>query len=403
LQLPPPQRTARLPDHAQVDVAADRVDIQGTLEALPGGVQSFVAQAHSSWATADDSRHRVNSPSNLIRSLNREFQVRTIKICMLAVGFFCSLGVVTSAGKDNPITEFPLPTEGHWCQGIVAGPDGNMWVTESKKHVIIRITPEGKTDEWVVPGAELLQGITVGADGNLWFTSPSDNTIRRISPKGELNGKFTIPTVVNNKLKSSFPRGIATGPDGNVWFAELYGNKIGRITPKGDITEFPVPTPESGPYAPAFDKNGKVWFCESTAHKVARLDPATGKVDEFPVPTAKCLPRDMITGPDGNLWFSENQADKIGRITLTGDVKEFPLPSGSRPVGLAVGQDGNIWFSGFGNSKIGRLKLDGKVTMFDIPTPKAQPFGLAAGPDSTIWFAAQSNRIGRLNVKAAGE
>jgi len=323
---------------------------------------------------------------------------------LLATGLFWTLGLALGAGANDPVTEFPLSSEGHRPQAIIAGPDGNLWVTDSGKHKIIRVTPDGKITEFVVPGANanLLQGITVGADGNLWFTSPSDNTIRRMSPKGEFNGEFKIPTTVDKSKVggSSFPRGIATGPDGNVWFAELHGNKIGRITPKGEITEFPVPTPDSGPYAPAFDKAGKVWFCESTANKVARLDPATGKVDEFPLPTAQCLPRDMTAGPDGNLWFSENQADKIGRVTPTGEVTEFPLPKGSRPVGLATGSDGNIWFSVFGMSKIGRLTPDGKVKMFDIPTRGAQPFGLAAGPDGNIWFAEQANRIGRLNIKS---
>jgi virginiamycin B lyase len=329
-----------------------------------------------------------------MRALNR-------LVCVFATGL-CSLSLAWAAGANDPITEFAISSEGHRPQAIIAGPDGNLWVADSGKHKIIRVTPDGKMTELVVPGANLLQGITVGSDGNLWFTSPSDNTIRRVSPKGEFNGEFKIPTTVDKSKVggSSFPRGIATGPDGNVWFAELHGNKIGRITPKGEITEFPVPTPDSGPYAPAFDKAGKVWFCESTANKVARLDPATGKVDEFPLPTAKCLPRDMTTGPDGSLWFSENQADKIGRVTPAGEIKEFPLPKGSRPVGIATGADGNIWFSGFGMAKIGRLTLNGKVTMFDIPTRSAQPFGLAAGPDGNIWFAEQANRIGRLNVKA---
>jgi virginiamycin B lyase len=111
----------------------------------------------------------------------------------------------------------------------------------------------------------------------------------------------------------------------------------------------------------------------------------------------------MTRGPDGNLWFSENQADKIGRITLKGEIKEFDLPKGSRPVGITAGPDGNIWFSGFGTSKIGRLTPEGKVTMFDIPTAKAQPFGITVGPDGNIWFAAQAKLIGRLDIKAAGK
>lgn len=174
-----------------------------------------------------------------------------------------SLAMAGNARADGPITEFVIPTEGHWPQGIVTGPDGNLWVTESRKRKIIRITPDGKITDFTVPGDKvlLLQGIAAGADGNIWFTSPSENAIRRITPKGEVNGDFKIPTTsgsLANAKDTSFPRGMGAGPDGNIWFAELGASKIGRITPKGEFTEFPLPTPNSGPYNPVFDKAGNV-------------------------------------------------------------------------------------------------------------------------------------------------
>jgi virginiamycin B lyase len=316
--------------------------------------------------------------------------------------------LTASAAPDDPVTEFSLASDGHRPQAIVAGPDGNLWVTEVLKKKILRVTPKGEITEFQVPGKDVgvLQGIAAGPDGNLWFTSREENAIRRVTPKGEFNGTFVIPSKAVKPTQftaGSWPRGIAAGPDGNVWFAEMAGNKIGRITPKGEITEFAVPTAESQPYGVAFDKKGNVWFTESGADKVGRLDPATGKIDEFKLPTAKALPRDIVLGPDGNLWFSENTIDKLGRVTPDGVVTEFPLPKGSRPVGVAVGGDGNIWYAGFGTGQVGRVTPEGKVMTFDLPTPKSQPFGMAAGPDGNVWFAEQANRIGRIDVKAAGK
>ncbi len=234
-------------------------------------------------------------------------------------------------------------------------------MVESKLRKVFRVTQAGKITEFVIPDttALLLQSITVGSDGQLWFTSPTDNTIRRVNTKGEFTGAFKIPTTTGKirEKNTSFPRGLAAGPDGNVWFAEMGGNKIGRITPNGEITEFPLPTPDSGPYVPAFDNSGRVWFAESTANKIARLDPATGKVDEFPLPSLNCLPRDMVTGTDGNLWFSENQADKLGRMTPEGELKEFPLPARGAGRSALVGprRIRRMWYSLFGNGMIGRL------------------------------------------------
>ena len=36
------------------------------------------------------------------------------------------------------------------------------------------------------------------------------------------------------------------GPDLALWFTETDANKIGRITPAGVITEFSIPTADSG-------------------------------------------------------------------------------------------------------------------------------------------------------------
>ena len=35
----------------------------------------------------------------------------------------------------------------------------------------------------------------------------------------------------------------------------------------------------------------------------------------------------ITTGPDGNLWFTEFGAGKIGRITPSGSITEFPIPT----------------------------------------------------------------------------
>src|SRR4051794_41116909 len=196
---------------------------------------------------------------------------------------------------DGPITEFPLSSEGHRPQAVVAGPDGNVWVTEVIKKKIIRVTPKGEITEFPVPGTGVgvLQGIAAGPDGNLWFTSREENTVRRMTTKGEFTGTFPIPSKAAKPDKfnaGSWPRGIAAGPDGNVWFAEMAAHKIGRITPDGTITEYAVPTAGGGPYGVVTGADKMIWFTESTAGKIGRLDPATGTITEFPLPDPKAFP-----------------------------------------------------------------------------------------------------------------
>jgi virginiamycin B lyase len=64
-------------------------------------------------------------------------------------------------------------------------------------------------------------GIAAGPDGNLWFTE-SLAGIGRVTPEGEIV-EFSIPTVGANAS------GIVAGPDGNLWFAESSGNRIAYI------------------------------------------------------------------------------------------------------------------------------------------------------------------------------
>jgi len=50
-------------------------------------------------------------------------------------------------------------------------------------------------------------------------------------------------------------------------------------------------------------------------------------VTEFPIPTLNSGPYDIVSGPDGNLWFTEDSENKIGRITPAGVITEFTIPT----------------------------------------------------------------------------
>ena len=196
--------------------------------------------------------------------------------------------LLLAARKPGDITEFELSSEGHRPQAIAPGPDGNLWVSEVIKHKIVKITPAGQITEFPVPSKSVgvIQGIAAGPDGAIWFTSREENMIRRMTTAGE----FKIPSGAadkNSPVVGSWPREIAQGPDGNLWFAEMGANKIARITPKGEITEFPLPTPDSKPYCVVSGPDKALWFTESGVDKIGRIDPKSGTITEFPLPAAK--------------------------------------------------------------------------------------------------------------------
>src|SRR5271169_5211344 len=88
------------------------------------------------------------------------------------------------------------------------------------------ITPYSIPTAQSAPG-----GLAAGPDGNLWFTETNGNRIGRITPAGVVT-EFSTGISPNAQLWD-----ITTGPDGNLWFTENNGG-IGRITPSGVVTEF---------------------------------------------------------------------------------------------------------------------------------------------------------------------
>jgi virginiamycin B lyase len=90
----------------------------------------------------------------------------------------------------------------------------------------------------------------------------------------------------------------------------------------------------------------------------------SGAISEFPVPTTNSGPAGIAAGPDGNLWFAELNSNQIGRITVSGAISEFPVPTASSgPAGIAAGPDGNLWFAELNSNQIGRV----------MTTPQAPP------------------------------
>jgi streptogramin lyase len=225
---------------------------------------------------------------------------------------------------------------------------------------------------------------------DLWFTELEGNKVGRIDrDRGGVITEYPIPT------PNSGPTSIVMKPLGTVrevWFTESRGNKIGRLAQNGVLTEYPLPIPASGPRG--IDRD--LWFTEFDGDRIGRIA-QDGTITEFAIPTPESGPSGIAVGPDGNHWFTEFRANKIGRITSAGVVTEFLIPTpNSGPLEIAhVG--GNLWFTESDANKIGRITPEGVITEFTLPTPNAGPAGISEGPDVEVWFTeSRANQIGRI-------
>ena len=105
-----------------------------------------------------------------------------LRSSVLPFGLVLASTLVGSAPLRAQIVEFPVPTAASRPYTIAAGPDGNLWFTESMGNKIGRITPAGVITEFTVPMAGSgPYGICVGPDGNIWFTERFGNQIGRLA------------------------------------------------------------------------------------------------------------------------------------------------------------------------------------------------------------------------------
>jgi streptogramin lyase len=330
--------------------------------------------------------------------------------------------------SGNPaISEFPIPTPSSTPDYITAGPDGNLWFTESDANQIGRITPSGTITEFTIPTpySEPV-GIAAARDGNLWFTESHTNQIGRITPSGTIT-EFTIPASISHPLE------ITAGPDGDLWFTEGSANQIGQITPvntdvrspitvpanatvttpaptsitfpagstiphgfvlpAGTITEFAIGTSASGPGGITAGPDGNFWFTEYNANQIARITPE-GTITEFAIPSSKSGTEEITAGSDGSLWFTETFRDQIGRIAPTATTISN---SATVPADATITTPFSTTFPPGSTIPAGTVLPPGTITEFAIPTNHSFPEGITAGGDGNLWFAEGfGNQIDRI-------
>jgi len=276
-------------------------------------------------------------------------------------------------------------------QGIVAGPDGNIWFVEEDSSKVAQMDRNGNLlREIALPAGSAPHGIVV-ADGKLWFTEEGASKIGKMDLSGTLE-EFPV---------GSSPESIALGPDGNLWFTEESANRIGKMDTTGRLLgEFAIPTAGSKPRAitagPCGD--GNLWFTEQIG-RISRIDTA-GNITEVANTGPASNLRGIAAGPGGDcsLYVADRGQDCIVKLTTTGQFVVFFLSFGSGPVGIVAGPDGDLWFTENGLNRIGHMTTAG-VFKPEAVVPRSSTFpeGIAVGSDANIWFTeAGGSRVGRV-------
>jgi streptogramin lyase len=363
-----------------------------------------------------------------------------------------SPGVPAAVGLIDPATgaidRFSVPEHGgnpgsFPNSGLVAGPDGNVWFTDSgPTKAIGMIDPAthavSEFSSGLNPGS-IPQAIGLGPDGKVWFTDRgTTRAIGVIDPTTHAISEFTI---VGNQ--SSLPVWIQPGPDGDLWFTEENPAAIGRIDPTSHAITFYTSglNPRSNPLTIAPGPDGNLWFTDpGSPRAIGKVDPANGTITEFNSvwPTVSAIGGNTLslsepaTGSGtGTLQFSilvttavtagSNVATVVSGpvtslfpgmqtggiyppgttiVSISGSTLTLSQPAiGSNPAGAqtfytsvadvtttAGSADVSVSSGGFPLVAVGD-QASGPGLPTGILNPAAQPLGIAEGPDGNMWFS----------------
>ena len=314
-----------------------------------------------------------------------------------------ALAAAASLAAAAPAQGAPTTTEystgipaGAGPNGVAAGPDGNVWFTESDASGAIgRIGTAGTITRYDVSSHGVPDRITAGP-GGLWATLPANDRILRLS---------TIGTVTRFSAKEG-PLGIAEGPDGNLWFTAYKAKGyIGRLTTGGVVTKFNTGlTDNMQPGDIVAGPDGNLWFTEAAGTSLGRITPQ-GVITEFPTGSLTDHPRDLAVGPDGNLWFTESGAvgAAIKRMTPQGVVKTYTYGLGlgllAAPLRITPGGDGALYFTDTTADAVYRVATDGTLGQAASLPAGADPHGIVSGADGALWIAERGrDRLARVTV-----
>ncbi len=201
-------------------------------------------------------------------------------------------------------------------------------------------------------------------------------------------------------LNYSILNRVIVGPDGDLWFGDNQNNQIDVMNTSSQIiATYPV---SGGAYSMAVGSDGNIWFTNPVNNTIGKITP-TGTVSTYLIPTSNSQPMDITLGPNGNLWFTEYGGNKIGTITTSGVITEYSIPtSGSEPVSITSGPDGNLWFTEVNSSQIGKISPSGTITEYPTPTSSSGPWDITTGPDGNLWFTENgASNIAKITTSGA--
>ena len=118
------------------------------------------------------------------------------------------------------------------------------------------------------------QGVAVDTEGNVYVSDTMRHRVLRLGANGKLDRAIGKPGPEAGELDE--PRGLAMDPDGGLWVADSGNDRVQKFDAGGRVVccfpERPTPKLElASPSAVAVDAQGNVYVSDTLNHRILRL------------------------------------------------------------------------------------------------------------------------------------
>jgi sugar lactone lactonase YvrE len=298
--------------------------------------------------------------------------------------------------------------------GLAVDTSGNLYVADSKNHLIRKITPAGLVSTLAGTGAQgsadgmalsasfnTPTGLVVDGNRNIYVADQSNHLIRKISAAGVVStwaGTGTQGSANGTGTLASFnaPSGLALD-GGHLIVADNANNLIRKISPSaavttlagggGSLTYSPADDGTGtaaafdAPYAIALDHQGNYCVAERGSHRLRKITPAGvvtswvgGALDSLLDGTGLTaeinFPGGIAIDAHGYAYIGDTANNAIRLITPPDVVSTFTgNPSGgavdgslntatfNAPTGVALDTSGNLYVADHDNHLIRKITL----------------------------------------------
>lgn len=297
--------------------------------------------------------------------------------------------------------------------GMVTDPAGNLYLADTRNHVIRRIGTNGAVTTFAgqmgVAGTgdgtgvqarfNTPSGIAIDAAGFLFVTDTGNHTVRKLTPAGVVStiagtaGQSGFTDAQGSAARFNSPLGIAVAANGTLYVADCGNHLIRTISGNGSVTTL-AGTPETwgsadgvgavarfnGPVGLALDQQGNLFVSDANNHTIRRIAPggivstwagvpgSDGSTNGDRTIARFAKPAELVFDAHGNLLVADSFNHVIRSISPEGLVSTVTGVPGS-------------WGSSDGINGQGRL---------------FNPYGIAIGPNGALWVADTYNELIRV-------